>query len=149
MIKRYGIPQRSGTLYVSRPGIYAILPLGNQLLLTHQIAVTAEFQLPGGGIDPGEHPISALYREVMEETGWRITRPRRVGAFRRFVYMPEYDLWADKICMVYCADPVRRLGDPTEEGHTDHLVPAALAAELVENPGDRAFILDYLEQAGL
>ena len=44
---------------------------------------------------------------------------------------------------------MRRLGDPTEEGHTDHLVPAALAAELVENPGDRAFILDYLEQAAL
>ena len=68
-----------------------------------------------------------------------------MGAFRRFVYMPEYDLWADKICTVYCADPVRQLGDPIEEGHTDHLVPAAL----VENPGDRAFILNYLEQAGL
>ena len=149
MIKRYDSPPRSRTKYVSRPGIYAILPLGNQLLLTHQMEPEPEFQLPGGGIDSCEHPIIALYREVKEETGWRIARPRRVGAFRRFVYMPEYDLWADKICTVYCADPVRRLGVPTEKGHTDHLVPAALAAELVENPGDKAFILDYLKQAGL
>ena len=149
MIRRYGTPPKSGTAYVLRPGIYAILPLGDQLLLTHQMEPEPEFQLPGGGIHPGEHPVTALYREVMEETGWRIARPRRLGAFRRFVYMPEYDLWADKICTVYCADPVRRLSDPTEAGHSDFLVPAALAAELVENPGDRAFILDYLELAGL
>ena len=88
MIKRYGSPPRSGTKYVSRPGIYAILPLGNQLLLTHQMEPGPEFQLPGGGIDPGEHPISALYREVMEETGWRIARPRRVDVLGDEIVQP-------------------------------------------------------------
>ena len=149
MIKRYGSPPRSGTKYVSRPGIYAILPLGNQLLLTHQMEPEPEFQLPGGGIDPGEHPISALYREVMEETGWKIARPRHIGAFRRFVFMPEYDLWAEKLCLVYRADPVLRLGDPTEAGHEDYLIPIEEAFELLANPGDRAFTQMFQAQMRL
>ena len=44
------------------------MPIRQNLLLTHQNAPEPEFQLPGGGIDPDEHPIKALHREVMEET---------------------------------------------------------------------------------
>ena len=131
--------------YVRRYGVYAILPIGEALLLTHQVSINCEFQLPGGGLDPAEQPIPALHREIMEETGWSITKPRKVGLFRRFVFMPEYKLWADKICSVYLARPVRRVCDPTEKGHTDHIVPIKLASEIVENPGDRKFILDFLE----
>lgn len=83
---------KPGMRYTQRPGAYAVLLRGRDVLLTHQAAPIPEFQLPGGGIDPGESPLAALYREVMEETGWRIARPRRLGAFRRFTYMPEYDL---------------------------------------------------------
>ena len=54
------------------------LPIGENLLLTHQNDPKPGF-ISGGGIDPGEHPIPALHREVMEETGWIIERPRRVG----------------------------------------------------------------------
>lgn len=140
MIKRYGEAVRAGVSYKKRPGVYAILPRGNDVLLTFQQEPNPEFQLPGGGIDPGEHPIAALHREVLEETGWRIAQPRRLGAFRRFVYMPEYDLWAEKICAVYLAMPVRRLCDPTEAGHSDHWVPRQLAMQIVENYGDQAFI---------
>ena len=140
MIKRYGEAVRAGVSYKKRPGVYAILPRGNDVLLTFQQEPNPEFQLPGGGIDPGEHPITALHREVLEETGWRIAQPRRLGAFRRFVYMPECDLWAEKICAVYLAMPVRRLCDPTEAGHSDHWVPRQLAMQIVENYGDQAFI---------
>ena len=140
MIKRYGEAVRAGVSYKKRPGVYAILPRGNDVLLTFQQEPNPEFQLPGGGIEPGEHPITALHREVLEETGWRIAQPRRLGAFRRFVYMPEYDLWAEKICAVYLAMPVRRLCDPTEAGHSDHWVPRQLAMQIVENYGDQAFI---------
>lgn len=140
MIKRYGEAVRAGVSYKKRPGVYAILPRGNDVLLTFQQEPNPEFQLPGGGIDSGEHPITALHREVLEETGWRIAQPRRLGAFRRFVYMPEYDLWAEKICAVYLAMPVRRLCDPTEAGHSDHWVPRQLAMQIVENYGDQAFI---------
>lgn len=144
MNRRYGEAIRNDKRYTLRRGVYAILPLGNDLLLTHQQDPSPEFQLPGGGINPGESPIAALHREVKEETGWRIAAPRRLGAFRRFTYMPEYDLWAEKFCIIYMARPVRPLSPPTETGHSAHWVSPQLATEIVGNPGDRAFISAHL-----
>lgn len=140
MTPMFGAPPQNGRRYVLRPGVYAILPQDGQLLLTHQQAPWPEVQLPGGGIDPGEQPLTALHREVFEETGWRIGRPRRLGAFRRFTYMPEYDLWAEKLCIVYIARPVRPHGPPSEPGHTALWMPPGEAAAELGNPGDRAFV---------
>lgn len=140
MIRRFGEPAVAGQVYTIRPGAYAVLRLGGDVLLTYQEAPDPEFQLPGGGIDPGESPVQALHREVFEETGWSITGARRLGAFRRFAYMPEYDRWAEKICHIYLARPVRRLGPPREAGHTAVWVAARDAAGLVGNPGDAHFL---------
>lgn len=140
MIKRHGKVPEAGRRYIMRPGVYAILPRGRDLLLTFQAEPWTEIQLPGGGIDKGEHPIAALHREVFEETGWRIASPRRLGAFRRFTYMPEYDLWAEKLCHIYIAHPVRPHGPPTEVGHTALWMAAAEAAETLANSGDREFV---------
>ena len=139
-MRRYGDPVRSDRTYVNRPGAYGVIRRGSRLLLTEQLQPGPELQLPGGGVDPGESPIRALHREVLEETGWRIAGPRRVRPHRRFTYMPEYDLWAEKICAVFVARPVLRLGPPTEPGHRAVWVPARLAAEMVASPGDRAAV---------
>lgn len=143
MIRRYGLPRRNDKKYTLRAGVYAILPRGGSVLLTYQEEPFAELQLPGGGIDPGESPLAALHREVVEETGWRIGKPRRLGAFRRFVFMPEYDLWAEKLCHVYLAFPVRRLMPPKEPGHTEVWMSGKDAARLVGNAGDSAFLAEY------
>lgn len=140
MTPRFGEAPKAGQRYVRRPGVYAILPRDGAVLLTHQAEPHPEVQLPGGGIDPGEHPIAALHREVFEETGWRIAAPRRLGAFRRFTWMPEYRIWAEKICTIYVATPVRRMGPPSEPGHTALWAPLAEAAALLGNPGDAAFV---------
>jgi 8-oxo-dGTP diphosphatase len=144
MTRRYGDPVRRGQRYGHRPGVYAILLRGRDLLATFQAQPRAEIQLPGGGVDPGEAPLRALHREVMEETGWRIAAPRRVGVFRRFTFMPEYDRWAEKVCTIYTARPVRPLAPPSEPGHTALWLPAAQAVELMGNDGDRAFLLQVL-----
>jgi len=144
MIRRYGEAVKQGRRYGRRPGVYAILLRGSSILTTFQAEPTPEFQLPGGGIDPGEHPITALHREVMEETGWRIAIDRRLGAFRRFTYMPEYDRWAEKICTVYLAHPVRRLCAPTEPGHTAVWLPATEALTRLGNEGDRGMLAGLL-----
>jgi len=138
MIPRFGEARRLGQDYRRRPGIYAILVRDGRILLTHQAEPWPEFQLPGGGIDPGESPIGALHREVCEETGWRIAPLRRLGAFRRFTYMPEYDLWAEKVCTIWLARPLRRIGPPTEPGHSVHWAEPAQAAAMLGNPGDAA-----------
>ncbi len=141
MIRRYGEPVNPAQRYRRRPGVYAVLLQGDSILTTFQAAPTPEFQLPGGGIDAGEHPVAALHREVMEETGWQIDVRHRFGAFRRFTYMPEYDMWAEKVCTIYLARPVRRLGPPTEAGHTAVWLPVAAAMTQLGNPGDRAMLM--------
>lgn len=144
MIRRFGEPVVTGKRYQIRPGAYAILPLGRNLLVTHQEEPTPEFQLPGGGIDPGESPVQALHREVNEETGWRISTPRKVGVFRRFTFMPEYNLWAEKLCHIYVARPVRALGDPVEDGHIAVWMSAKEAAHRLASEGDRFFVQRFV-----
>ena len=140
MIRRYGEAVKAGQRYTRRPGVYAVVAEGDAILATHQAEPVPEFQLPGGGIDPGESPLTALHREVFEETGWRIRPVRRLGAYRRFTYMPEYDLWAEKVCQVWLARPVRAYGPPLEPGHTAVWMPMVEAADLLASAGDRAFL---------
>lgn len=146
MTRRYGEVPRNGQRYTFRRGVYAILERNGQLLITHQLDPEPEFQLPGGGIDPGEPPIVALHREVMEETGWKMADPIRLGAFRRFTYMPEYDLWAEKMCVVYLARPTLQVSPPTEPGHTAHWVDPYDAVQSLGNPGDRAMLVNLLRR---
>lgn len=138
MIRRYGEVVKTGQRYRRRPGVYAVLIRGDQVLLTHQAEPIPEFQLPGGGIDPGEAPIAALHREVYEETGWHISSPRLIGMYRRFTYMPEYDKWAEKVCAIYVARPTLCMGPPSEAGHTAIWTEAGSALSLLTNQGDRA-----------
>lgn len=144
MIPCIGTPPDPARRYKLRPGAYAILPMGQKFLLTFQSAPQAEVQLPGGGIDPGEGPVQALHREVFEETGWKISQPRRLGAFRRYTYMPEYDLWAEKLCTVFLARPALQVAQPSEPDHTTLVLGAADALASLGNAGDRHFLARYL-----
>ena len=139
MIRRFGDPPQSRRAYRLRPGAYALLCDGDHLLLTRQENPGPDLQLPGGGIDPGESPIPALHREVYEETGWAMSNPRRIGSFRRFVYMPEYGFYAEKLCSIYLARPTRRHGPPVEPGHRALWMPVREAAQKLGNAGDRFF----------
>ncbi len=139
-MRRYGDPKIPGQRYTARPGAYAILPRDGQLLVTYQAGIHHEFQLPGGGIDFGESPIAALHREVFEETGWRISPPRFLGSFRRYVFMPEYDLWAEKICHIFKARPVRKLALPPEPDHTAAWLSPEQALVHLSNAGERDFL---------
>ena len=137
MIRRHGEAVKTGVRYRRRPGVYAVLLRGDQVLLTHQAEPIPEFQLPGGGIDPGEAPIAALHREVYEETGWHISSPRLIGTYRRFTWMPDYDFWAEKLCTIYLARPTLSMGPPSEPGHTAIWTEAGSALALLTNIGDR------------
>lgn len=148
MIKCYGDAPKPGKRYIRRPGVYAILVRNSEILVTEQDGPTPEIQLPGGGIDRGEHPIAALHREVMEETGWRMALQVRFGTFRRFTFMPEYDIWAEKLCTVYIGRPTIRISEPTEPGHLPLWLPIHAAASLLGNPGDRAMIKSFMQVAG-
>ncbi len=142
-IPTFGSPPTPGVRYIRRPGVYAILPLENRVLLTFQSGIHQEFQLPGGGIDPGEHPIQALHREVLEETGWSIGRPRLFRRFRRFTYMPEYRMFAEKLCSIFIARPMMPQSDPLESEHTADWQEMETACGLLANPGDCQALRDF------
>lgn len=137
MIPRFGRPPRPGQSYRLRPGAYAILLREGRMLLTHQAQPVPEYQLPGGGIDAGEGGIAALHREVIEETGWTIASLRAVGSYRRFCYMPEQDMMAEKLCMIWVGRPVLRLAAPSEPGHRACWVTPGAALALLADPGAR------------
>ncbi|MEM7507107.1 MAG: NUDIX domain-containing protein [Pseudomonadota bacterium] len=138
-MRRIGEPWLPGKPYRDRPGVYAIitgsLRSGAPGLLC--VEQDGEMQLPGGGVDPGEHPIAALHREVLEETGWTISAPRRIVGFQRFVYMPEYQYWARKAQAIYVSRAIHRLGPPQEAGHTPHWLPVEVALHALDVEGDR------------
>ncbi|WP_432542731.1 NUDIX domain-containing protein [Kineococcus sp. SYSU DK002] len=68
-----------------RLACYAVVVSDGALLLTRLSARTpspGRWTLPGGGVDHGEHPLSAVVREVHEETGMdvRVTGLAEIGA---------------------------------------------------------------------
>ena len=139
-MRRFGETIKSDQTYADRPGAYAIIADGSWLLLAQTTATTETFLLPGGGIDAGEHPLAGLHREVMEETGWRVAAPRRLGAYQRYVFMPEYGWWAHKICAIYLCHPVRRLAAPTEPDHLPVWMRATDAAHRLSVEAERHFV---------
>ncbi len=146
MIPRVGAPLDRNQRYVLRPGVYCVLPYRSQFLLTEEFENEPDIQLPGGGIDSGESALQALHREVMEETGWTIARPRRLGAFRRFTFMPEYDLWAEKLCSVYVAHPCRQIREPLETFHRTVWASGEEALGILGNDGDRMYLGRYMDR---
>ena len=137
-MRRIGEPWLPGKPYRERMGAYGII-LGRDghLLLVDE---RGELQLPGGGIDPGEGPLQALHREVREETGWRVGDLRRLGAFQRYVYMPDYGFWAHKVQLIYLARAVVPLGPPTEGWHVPLFMKPRDAAERLDVEGDREMV---------
>lgn len=140
MIPIHGARPKSAKAYRRRPGAYALLPRDGKVLLTFQSTPVPELQLPGGGIDPGETPMRALHREVREETGWRVRPLRLLGRYRQYGFMPEYDMWAEKICAIYLARPIQWVAPPEHDEHRVVWATPEEAAERLTNAGDRAFL---------
>ena len=139
-MRRFGECIDPGRTYRDRPGAYGVILHGREALVTEQTHPRHEFQLPGGGVDPGEGPVRALHRECLEETGWRIQILRRLGAFQRYCHMPEYEIWARKVCHIYLCRPVLRRGAPADPAHRAVWMPVETAADLLAVEGDRHFL---------
>lgn len=137
-MKRIGEPWLAGKPYRDRMGAYAIVVGGDGHLLL--VDERGELQLPGGGIDPGESPLQALHREVMEETGWRIASIRRFATFQRYIYMPDYGYWARKVQLIHLARAVRPLGPPTEGWHQPVWTAPEVAVRRLDVEGDREMV---------
>jgi len=64
----------------TRVAAYAVVVDQGRLLLAHWAEGDLHgWTLPGGGIDPGEHPEQAAVREVREETGYDVELDELLG----------------------------------------------------------------------
>lgn len=72
-----------------RVAAYGVLIEGDRILLAHwREGGHSGWTLPGGGIDPGEHPADAALREIREETGYLAELDGLLGV-DSFVAQPE------------------------------------------------------------
>ena len=99
-------------------------------------------EIPGGLIDPGETPEEAVRRECLEETGFRASRVRSLGAVN-----PNPALFGNRL-HAFVAEDVERVGDVQNTGseHTSvELVPVAdVERLLVEGKIDHALVAGTL-----
>ncbi len=62
-------------------GVRGMLVDGDKVLMVRHTYVPG-WQFPGGGVDPGEAAVDAFRREVLEETGFRVTdQPQLFGIY--------------------------------------------------------------------
>ena len=148
-MRRFGNQPQQGHHYTPRIGVYAIITKGHEVLLTEQSdpSMATEIQLPGGGIDAGEQRLPALHREAFEETCWKIAPRRHFATYKRYTYMPEYDLYAMKIAHIFLCHAVRRLGPPSEPHHRELWAPLEAAPNMLGPAGDAHYMREFNQLA--
>ena len=141
-MKLFGEKVNCKIRYQRRVGAYGIILHKKKLLLTEQITTdnSIEIQLPGGGWNENESLIHALYREVLEETGWGIRVLKKEGAFQRFTYMPEYKIWAQKVCHIYTCVATMQKTKQLEKNHRFITMNKKNSLARLVDPGFKYFI---------
>jgi ADP-ribose pyrophosphatase len=96
-------------------GIVPIMADGHVILIRQYRHVTGGFcwEIPGGGIHPGESPDEAAQRELREEAGYRAGRLRRLGGF-----WPN-NAYLDEVIHVYLGEDLTP--DPLPADQDEHL----------------------------
>jgi 8-oxo-dGTP pyrophosphatase MutT (NUDIX family) len=89
---------------------------GVLLLWRHRfITDTWGWEIPAGGMNPGETPEDAAARETLEETGWR------PGPLRPLVRFNPTNGISDQTFHTFVADGARHEGDPTDVGESERV----------------------------
>ena len=81
-------------------GTRAMLIDGSRVLLIKHTYVPG-WQFPGGGVEPGETAVASVYREVLEETGYRLTASPQLHGLYHNARMSPRDHVALYLCRAF------------------------------------------------
>ena len=107
--------KRDDTLeYKKRKGAYAVIKNSDELFLVIKDK-DGYFYLVGGGVDEGEEPTEALYREAIEETGYKIKINELIGTAEKHWVSEKYPDWSQhNIGIFYKCDLLEQVALPIE-----------------------------------
>jgi 8-oxo-dGTP diphosphatase len=142
--------RESGAAYPTRRGAHGIACNGDGMIALSRIVRAdggIEYDLPGGGVDPGEADEAAMVREFMEETGLPVRAGRFVTRVKQYWRTDRAETRnADfQIFEVAVAGPASQ---PSEPGHS--LVWMALqdAIKSVRHEAHAYALRTFLAQRG-
>jgi len=132
-----------GVTYLERTTAYGLCAKGEAVALA-RIGARApfEYDLPGGGVEPGEDEAAALMREFVEETGLTVWPTRVIGRAGQF--------WVNKseprnsLATFYEVELSAEDGKPTEPDHVLVWVAASDAILKVRHESHGWAILHWL-----
>jgi ADP-ribose pyrophosphatase len=101
------------------------------------------WELPAGSLEPGEAPARAARRECVEETGWRPTGIRRLGA-----YYPSPGFCDERMIFFACSGLVRPRR-PAKIDPDEQIEPRTFRVRDVWRLVDRGQIIDMKTVLGL
>lgn len=102
-------------LIIQHPGSAVVMPVDakNNILLVRQYRLPARaklWELPAGKIDPGETALQAAKRELMEETGCRAKKWKKIGEF-----YPSPGFLAEKMTIYLAQDLTEGEATPMDD----------------------------------
>lgn len=140
MSDRFGTPE-PGATYWHRPGVYAVIQRADGLFAVVEM-YGRYYHLPGGGIDPGEDRMTALRREILEETGLQVTPGELIAEIEEYAYADELGHFI-KAGRYYRAEILDVAGPPQEEGHRLLWMSQQEALDCLKHEGQRWVLTQY------
>lgn len=101
-----------------RPAVGTIMTSDGQVLLLHRhrfITDSWGWEVPAGGVDPGESAEQAAVREAREESGWEPTSVRRLCSFH------PADGVLDQTFHIFVSDDAVERGEPTDPNEAERI----------------------------
>lgn len=118
----------------TRPSVRGIIIRDGKVLMIHSLKYDY-YKFPGGGIEPGEEMVDALYREVAEESGFSVVpgSVREYGLVHRITKGKKSDIF-DQENFYFLCDVSGAVGQnlddyEAEEHFTPEFVTPARAIE--------------------